>query len=351
MDLGRPDLIPNRGLVAHGEGYPSDSVFGSDDLYVDLLSKDLYLKLSDSVIFLGTLNMEDYYTKGQVNALLDDKASDSFVQDLNLQVQDLKQLHIAKLDTPQQGFAATYQLQDKNGSPLGASINIIQDKFLQGAALITATQEDRAADPSVVIGDPYLKFTFNTQPVSVIYVAVKDLVDTYNAGQGLLLQNHTFSIESDQQEDSIKFLQIGTNTIGLNGITAAIDKALSDASAYTDTKLQDYYTKSQTDAIVSSLSNSLSALRGELGNYYTKGEVNSIASSLSDSIEALKGELHGSYYNKTQVDALIAGISDSVDLSNYYTKSQVDGIASSLSNSFNSKLQGYYTKGQVDELL
>ena len=300
--------------------------------------------LSDSIDALKEELYQDYYTKLRIDELLAEKASDSYARSLDSQIQDLKQLHIVKLDTPQQGFAATYQLQDKNGSPLGASINIIQDKFLQSAALITAAQEDHDADPSVVIGDPYLRFTFNTQPVSVIYVAVKDLVDTYEAGQGLLLQNLTFSIESDQQADSVKFLQIGQHTIGLKGVTAAIDKALSDASAYTDTKLQDYYTKSQTDALISSLSNSISILKGQLSNYYTKGEVNSIASSLSDSIGALKNELHGSYYNKTQVDALIAGISDSVDLSNYYTKSQVDGIAGALSNSFNSKLQGYYTK-------
>lgn len=216
IDIGKPDLVPGKGLVTSGESPYSDSKFYADDLYINLLTKDFYMKISDSVVYLGNFDKSDYYTKTEVeqiaaalsdsieglrqalddyynksyidelqvalsnsiasvksslnnyytieqaDQLLDTKASNSYMQQINQQVQDLKQLHIVQLATPQQGFAATYQLQDHHGNPLGASINIFKDKFLGGADLIVASQQDREADPSVIVGDPYLKLIFNT---------------------------------------------------------------------------------------------------------------------------------------------------------------------------------------------
>ena len=47
------------------------------------------------------------------------------------------------------------------------------------------------------------------------------------------------------------------------------------------------------------------------------------------------------------MDALVADLSNSVDLSNYYTKPQVDDLIQNLSNSLTAvkdSLQDYYTK-------
>ena len=125
----------------------------------------------------------------------------------------------------------------------------------------------------------------------------------YNAGQGLKLQNNTFSIESDQQEDSIKFLQIGTNTIGLKGITTAVNKALSDAKDYTDIQLQDYYIKSQVNTIAKGLSDSIAAIKQNLNsNYYTSNHIDQKTGALSNSLAALKQDLHENYYTSAKID-------------------------------------------------
>ena len=67
---------------------------------------------------------------------------------------------------------------------------------------------------------------------STFTVPVADLVHEYTAGAGLTLTDSEFSIVKDTTattgKDS-KFLQIGTNTIGLSGITDAIEAATSGA--------------------------------------------------------------------------------------------------------------------------
>ena len=63
---------------------------------------------------------------------------------------------------------------------------------------------------------------------STFKVPVGDLVDVYTAGAGLKATGNEFSIAKDSNADS-KFLQIGANSIGLSGITKAIEVATSGA--------------------------------------------------------------------------------------------------------------------------
>lgn len=90
-------------------------------------------------------------------------------------------------------------------------------------------------------------------------VNIGDLVDTYTAGNGLDLTDGQFSVKL--AENSEMFLTVDTNGIKLSGVQNAIDaaegraatdaqskadKALEDAKADTDTKLANYYKKTET---------------------------------------------------------------------------------------------------------
>jgi hypothetical protein len=107
-------------------------------------------------------------------------------------------------------YASAYQLVGKNGQVLGETINIPKDQFLKGVEYIPSAT---ALDFTFYLADGTEKLT---------RVEIGDLVDTYTAGAGITLAGNEFSLVKDSNADS-KFLQIGTDTIGLSGITEAIN--------------------------------------------------------------------------------------------------------------------------------
>lgn len=98
------------------------------------------------------------------------------------------------------------------------SLNIDKEKFASSGSYNETNKE--------------ITFTMNDN--STFTVPVADLVHEYTAGAGLTLTDSEFSIVKDTTattgKDS-KFLQIGTNTIGLSGITDAIEAATSAATS------------------------------------------------------------------------------------------------------------------------
>lgn len=92
------------------------------------------------------------------------------------------------------------------------SLNIDKEKFAKAGSYNSVTKE--------------ITFTMNDN--STFVVPVGELVDVYTAGAGLTLTGSEFSIAKDTNADS-KFLQIGADSIGLSGITEAIEVATSGA--------------------------------------------------------------------------------------------------------------------------
>lgn len=72
--------------------------------------------------------------------------------------------------------------------------------------------------------NPYLSFTFNSvSGKETINVPVKDLVEIYFAGNGLELNENTFSIKIDNSSEV--FLTVSNDGLKLSGIQTAIDNA------------------------------------------------------------------------------------------------------------------------------
>lgn len=91
--------------------------------------------------------------------------------------------------------------------------DFIKDGMLDSAELVTTAEEGVT---NVVA--PYIKLTFNTDAgKDIIRFSVKDLVDTYTAGNGLELSNNTFSVKLDESNEAT-YLTVGQNGLKLSGV-------------------------------------------------------------------------------------------------------------------------------------
>ena len=95
---------------------------------------------------------------------------------------------VVKLETATDGYLASYQLQ-KDGVPVGATINIPKDYLVKSASIKTATADDPSGFTE---GTKYIDFVINTYDTdsgsgkeSHIYLNVQDLVDAYTPGDGI----------------------------------------------------------------------------------------------------------------------------------------------------------------------
>lgn len=109
---------------------------------------------------------------------------------------DVPSYAIEKQAVADGGYYASYKLAKTIGdekSYVGDTINIPKDIVLQSATLEVVTEANVPYDGAVV-GDPYIKMTFNDADESDIYVPVKGLVDTVKAGQGISVVDNTVSV-------------------------------------------------------------------------------------------------------------------------------------------------------------
>ena len=126
---------------------------------------------------------------------------------------------------------------------LFANINLTWDRE-QGLKLIGKDSIEIATIPATdFIKDGMLEnatydekthkitLTFNTDSgKQAVELNLSDLVDTYEAGNGLELTGKVFSVKKSSEEDSEGFLNVGTDGIKVSGVQDAINKAAAKAS-------------------------------------------------------------------------------------------------------------------------
>ena len=110
------------------------------------------------------------------------------------------------------GSADEIQLLGKEGFIISRIdvADFIKDGILNGVKLETRE------------GVTYIVFTFNTG--EVIELNAKELIDVYNAGDGLQLVENVFSIKRDPNSDN--FLTVSSDGIKISGVQAAIDNGI-----------------------------------------------------------------------------------------------------------------------------
>ena len=100
-----------------------------------------------------------------------------------------------RIEKTESGNTDYYALIDGSGNTLGDVIEVTNEQYLENVEYISAaTEQDKEIDDSVVIGDPYLKFTWAYDIVT--YVAVKTWVNDYFAGDGIeITPGHEVSVK------------------------------------------------------------------------------------------------------------------------------------------------------------
>lgn len=148
---------------------------------------------------------------------------------------DVPEYAIEKQTAAEDGYAASYRLKKTVGdasSYVGDVINIPKDIVLQSATLERANAEN-VPYIGAAIGDPYIHMVFNDVSASAIYVPVKDLADTYAAGKGIDIIDHTISVKIATEANGLVAvdgaLSINLATANSAGAMSAADKAALDA--------------------------------------------------------------------------------------------------------------------------
>ena len=127
---------------------------------------------------------------------------------------------IEKQEMADEGFASSYKLKmvvDGVESYVGDTINIAKDMVLQSATLETVSEAD-VPYTGAIVGDPFIKLTFNTENSEPLYIPVKGLVDTYTAGSGIEIIDGAISVK------------IAENSHGLVAVDGAMTMLLASAT-------------------------------------------------------------------------------------------------------------------------
>lgn len=136
---------------------------------------------------------------------------------------------IVKTTTPTSGAFATYELQ-KNGTAVGAKIDIPKDYLVKSASIKTSTGEsDPSGFPS---GQKYIDFVVNSFDAdgneSHIYLNVNDLVDAYTGDETIYINSEN-KISLNLDPDKMNGLSKTTNGLSLNLATTTAAGAMSSS--------------------------------------------------------------------------------------------------------------------------
>lgn len=130
---------------------------------------------------------------------------------------------------------AIYKLKKTVGaesSYVGDEIAIPKDLVISSGSLEVVAEAD-VPYAGAIVGDPYLDIVLNNVDSDHIYIPVKGLVDTYNAGDGLQLVDGKFSVNLGSTTNGLHFVE-GTLNLALAtkdaaGAMSAEDKKALDA--------------------------------------------------------------------------------------------------------------------------
>ncbi len=148
----------------------------------------------------GTINISDVNGGKAIGVAISTDADNALVAvegGLFVPTVVVPEYTIEKQDVADSGYVASYKLKKTVGdevSYVGDTINIAKDMMLQSATLEVVT-ESNVPYNGAVVGDPYIQMVFNDDNGSCIYVPVKELVDKFEAGTGISIENNVISVK------------------------------------------------------------------------------------------------------------------------------------------------------------
>ena len=150
--------------------------------------------------------------------------------------QTIPEYTIEKKQTAEEGYTSSYVLK-KDGTQVGATINIPKDYLVRSGEVKTVTVADEPYEGAAV-GDKYIDFVVNTVDdsgnTSHIYIPVSDLCAAYNAGNGIQISgNNYISVKVNQNQSN--GLGVGGEGLSLYVVTPSVNGAGGTNGAMTAT--------------------------------------------------------------------------------------------------------------------
>lgn len=144
---------------------------------------------------------------------------------VNVEVPSAAEYSMKELATPTTGYGATYQLT-KDGTPVGAKINIPKDLFLQSAEVKTCTVADNPVQ-GYKIGDVYIDFTLANSNNQHIYLLATDIGATYTGGNGISISNGEITVDTSvvATKTDLNSKQNSLTAAQLNAVNSGITSA------------------------------------------------------------------------------------------------------------------------------
>lgn len=158
----------------------------------------------------GNLVRETYATKEELTNSIRDLSDNISTGNANAVVS------ISEVPSPT--YAKVYSLM-QGAKEIGA-IKIPKDSVVNSGSVKTVTVTDTPY-AGARIGDKYIDLIIINSTSEHVYIPVQSLVDVYSAGNGLSLQDNTFSIKLVEGSDS--YLKVTQEGIKLEGVESAIN--------------------------------------------------------------------------------------------------------------------------------
>lgn len=178
---------------------------------------------------------------------------------------ELDSLGVVKLETPEEGFAASYQLQ-KNGVALGATINVIKDLVVDSGSVKSVTEADVPYEGAVV-GDLYIELVITNG--TSLYIPVNQLVDKYEGSDYITVSGaNVVSLNYDALKTKLD------TDFGITTIASDLDAVETTVGALKGTVAQN------TDNI-STNSTSITNLQTAVSNITNTESPNSLAAKIA----------------------------------------------------------------------
>lgn len=233
------------------------------------------------------------------------------IAEIETAVENVAVYNLESVQSPDAQWAAQYNFT-KDGSVV-TTINIPKDQFLKEATFVdSATAEDKDIDDSVVVGQPYLKFTWEIElesGVSITYVPVNKLVDTYVGSDYITVSagtdNKIIALDYNKLVTDLKSDVVTDIDASIGEITDKIDVIDSNITSIKN-DIADLVTK---DASVDA---SLGEIVTKLGNVDTSlGELVAADKAMQVDITKLKAaKVNGQAFtdNAGTLEATVKGI-------------------------------------------
>lgn len=178
---------------------------------------------------------------------------------------ELDSLGVVKLETPEEGFAASYQLQ-KNGVALGATINVIKDLVVDSGSVKSVTEADVPYEGAVV-GDLYIELVITNG--TSLYIPVNQLVDKYEGSDYITVSGaNVVSLNYDALKTKLD------TDFGITTIASDLDAVETTVDALKGTV-------AQNTANISTNSTSIANLQTAVSNITNTESPNSLAAKIA----------------------------------------------------------------------